>query len=129
MSEEINYRIIEGAYIDIDYEEFKKDYMDISVPKADILEKYDLTHNRYLKYGNQVYEETGFKRKRGVRPMSSRTHIREYNGRYRIDKEINGRKIYIGTFKTMEDARRARDYLVKHNWTTMAIDFVRSNRL
>ena len=124
-----NFHIIEGEYEDIDYESFKKDYLNQFIPKSEILEKYDLTHNRYLKYGKRVFEETGFKRSRGVTPTSRGTNIRTTReGRYRVDKQINGRKLYCGTYESMDKARRVRDFLIKHNWSNNAIEYCMSGR-
>ena len=121
-----NFRIIEGGYDDVDFEEFKKDYMDMRVSKSDILKKYDLNHNKYLRYGNQVYKETGFKRRRGVnallKPMQ---YIRcEKNGKYAIYKQIHGKKKYFGTWESLDDAKQIRNYLVEHKWTDTAINNV-----
>ena len=120
----LNFRIVEGDHENVDYESFKKDYMNMFVSKAEILRKYGLTHNRYLKYGNMVYEETGFKRKRGVNSIGAFTNIRDcHNGTYSVRKEMNGRKLHCGTYDSLEKARMVRDYLVHNNWSDEAIEF------
>ena len=125
-----NFRIIEGEYEDIDYESFKEDYMNLFVTKSEILEKYDLTHNRYCRYGNRVYEETGFKRKSGVQPVTDMLNIRSASkGKYRIDKQIGHRKLYCGTYDSLDEAKRVRNFLVKHDWSNDAIEYCMSGRL
>ena len=124
-----NFRVIEGVYEDIDYEAFKEDYLNMFIPKSEILKKYDLTHNRYLKYGRRVYEETGFKRHSGVPAINKNSNIRLTGRKYRIDKEINGRKLYCGTYDTLDDARKVRDFLAKHKWSNNAIEYCMNGRL
>ena len=125
-----NFRIIEGVYDDFDYEEFKEDYMNLFISKAEICEKYELSHNRYCKYGNRVYEDTGFKRSAGVTPRTRYTNIRMTGAyKWRVDKQINGRKLYCGTYPSFEDARKVRDFLREHNWSDNAIEYCMSGRL
>ncbi len=125
----LNFRIIEGGYEDIDYEEFKKDYMNLFISKSELLKKYQINHNRYLKYGNRVFEETGFKRSRGVQIVNNSTNIRATGKRFRIDKEIRGRKLYCGTYDTFEEAKKVRDFLAEHLWSDSAIEYCMSGRL
>ena len=125
-----NFRIIEGEYEDIDYESFKKDYMNQFVHKSEILKKYGLKHNRYLKYGRRVYEETGFKRKSGVPYPKDMTNIRRAgHGKYSIYKVVNGKKLFYGTYDTVEEARKVRNFLIEHNWSSNAIDYCINGRL
>jgi len=125
MAEKVNYRIIEGDYDTVDYEEFKKDYMDEFMPKKAILEKYDINHQKYLRYGRMVYRDTGFRRKAGVTPIGFSTNIREHRGRWRIDKQINGKRHYFGTYDSFDEAKKVRDYLIAHNWSHEAMDKAR----
>ena len=98
--------------------------MNYSIPKKDIMEKYGLSHSRYCKYGKDVYKETGFKRSAGVTPRNKYTNIRESGyGAYRIDKQVMGRKLYCGTYPTLDKAMRVRDFLIEHNWTNDAIEY------
>ena len=125
-----NFRIIEGVYDDIDYEAFKEDYMNQFISKSEICEKYDLTHNRYCKYGNRVFEDTGFKRSAGVTPRTRYTNIKQTgNNKWRIDKQISKRKLYCGTYPTFEKAHKVREFLREHNWSNDAIEYCMSGRL
>lgn len=125
-----NFKIIEGATEDIDYESFKKDYMNPFMPKKDIKEKYNLTESKYLRYGKEVFQDTGFKRRKGIRAYDKMTCIREYgDGYYHVDKQKNHQKIYCGTYDSLDKAIKVRDFLVKHNWSSDAIDYCRNGRL
>ena len=117
-----NFNIIEGVYDNIDFEEFKKDYMDWTMSKKDIMEKYGLTHNRYCRYGRDVFRETGFKRNAGVTPRNIYSNIRESGSNsYRIDKQMNGENKYCGSYPTLSKAIRVRNYLIEHDWSNEAI--------
>ena len=41
------------------------------------------------------------------------THIPE---KWRVQKRINGRIQYFGTYDTLEKAQEVRDYLIRNNW-------------
>lgn len=43
-------------------------------------------------------------------------YIRRVKGKYRIQKNINGKMEYFGTFNTLDDARDERDYLESIDW-------------
>ena len=109
------FRIIENSS-DFDYEAFKEDYMNPHMPKQEILKKYNITNNRYLRYGKDVYNETGFKRRKGANSVTGFTNIRKVDCGYRIDKTIDGRRIYGGTYQTLELAREMRDKFIESNW-------------
>lgn len=117
------FHIIEGKSKDVDYESFKEDYMNMYISRKEMLEKYDLSVNRYLKLGKRVYKDTGFKRRRGVSVITPYTNIRlTTDGGYRIDKLIDGKRLYGGTYESIDKAREVRDYLIKHNWDANAIE-------
>ena len=127
-----NFRIVEGgSYNDVPYEEFKKDYMDMTVSLSEILKKYGINHQKYLRYGKMVYQETGFHRRSGERPLdpNGNANIRKTGNKYRIDKTINGRRIYCGTYDSLEYARKVRNFLVKHNYKDTMIDYCMKGRL
>lgn len=125
-----NFHIIEDSSDDFDYESFKEDYMNPFMPTKEIKEKYDLSHSRYCRYGKRVYEDTGYKRMAG-RNMNYHPdlNIRKESNNYRIDKQINGRKIYLGSYDSIEEARRVRDFCLEHNWSSEAINYVRNGKL
>jgi len=43
-------------------------------------------------------------------------HIIFHNGVYKVNKIIEGKPRYIGSFKTVEGAIKLRDYLIENNW-------------
>lgn len=44
------------------------------------------------------------------------TNIYPSGNKYMINKTIHGKSKYYGTFTTLDEARRYRDFLVDHNW-------------
>lgn len=112
----LNFRIVEGSSNDLDWEEFKEDYMNPYISKKSILDKYGIGGGKYLRLGNQVYKETGFKRSCGVRSIGESTNISKRGNRYRIDKYIKGNKTYCGTYESFEVAKEVRDFLVANDW-------------
>lgn len=45
-----------------------------------------------------------------------RQYISIGNGGFRITKRINGKQEYFGTYKTMDEAIKVRDTLIKNGW-------------
>ena len=43
-------------------------------------------------------------------------YIHKFNGKYKIQKVIDGKIEYFGSFNTLEDALKERDLLIKYNW-------------
>jgi len=111
-----NFTIVEGSSDCFDYDGFKEDYMNPYMSRQKILEKYQIGVTQYLNLGSQVFRETGFKRKKGIRSIGESTYISKRGNRFRIDKYIKGRKTYCGTYESFEVAKEVRDYLVANNW-------------
>lgn len=43
-------------------------------------------------------------------------YISKLNNKYCIYKTINGKNVYFGSFNTLEEAQKYRDFLVAHDW-------------
>ena len=54
--------------------------------------------------------------KKGIIPPKKNKHIRKTKHGYTIGKTKNGHTTLYGVFKTIEEARRERDLLVKYEW-------------
>ena len=97
--------------------------MNMFISKDEICAKYDISHGRYLKYGKRVFEETGFKRRRGVNSIGKSTNIHQTSsGKYDIIKYIKGRRFYCGTYNSFNEAVNVRNYLIEHDWSPLAIE-------
>ena len=129
---EVNFRIIEGYEPVVDYEEFKKDFIDPNIRADDIREKYGLSLKRWIAYRKRVCDETGLARKpsknnhfrvfkncfpaRVVPVKTGHEFIQEKNGSYCIIKTIGKRTYYFGRYITLDCAMKVRDKLVECNW-------------
>ena len=61
-----NFRIIEGYEPDVDYEEFKKDFLNPYILVDELREKYGISPRKYNEYRARVLKETGLWRKPNV---------------------------------------------------------------
>lgn len=122
------FRLIEGGddYSDI-YEDFKKDYLSVDTTVEEILNKYNITNNKYQQLKKQVAEETGVNRKPSMYGRSSPwIHEKKYidrmksNGKYRVSKWINGSNRHFGVYDDLETATMIRDKLWVRGWTQKA---------
>ena len=51
-------------------------------------------------------------------------YIKPYKN-YQLNKTINGKFTYFGTYDSLSDAVKVRDYMVKHGWDKPNLDSIR----
>ena len=122
-----NFKIIEGDYSTVDYETFKKDFMNPDILAGDIRKKYGISPKNYRKLSHQVYEEEGISRK----PSRSHSILKHYDnqvstedmyirkaptGGFSIVKVWDYKSHYFGRYPDIETARMVRDALVESKW-------------
>ena len=130
---EATFRIIENYEPEVDYEEFKKDFLNPHMRKAEIRDKYGLSNNKYSEYRSKVLAETGLLRKpfvyNGGKVNTSRDgseYIRKNYGFYTVIKTTRYSRKNYGSYDDYETAVMVRDKLIKHNWdTALASDLKR----
>lgn len=114
------FHIVEGVKPDVDYESFKKDFLNPNQKVDDIREKYNLSPSDYKEYRDRVLSETNLVRKpafygRDI-TIEDETYItRRYNG-YDVFKHIKGKYKFFGKYKDLGTARLVRDKLIESNW-------------
>lgn len=123
-----NFNIIEGHTVEINYEEFKDDFLNPYFLAEDVRKKYGLSPKQYKVYRKKVLNETGLTRKPTKTeykllerlPINTKSlcseYIREYNGNYIIKKIINHKTKYYGRYEDYDTAVMVRDKLVKCDW-------------
>lgn len=122
------FNIIEGYVPDVDYEEFKEDFINPHILVSEIREKYNISQRVYNEYRDRVLKETGLWKKpniahqrfiKGV-PLTSNyksaEYIREIKGDYVVVKTIGYDTRYYGRYEDYETAKKVRDVLVENNW-------------
>ena len=60
---DVTFTVIENYEPVVDYEEFKKDFLDVNTRTGELKEKYGLSLTRWNKYRSMVCEECGITRK------------------------------------------------------------------
>ena len=123
-----NFNIIEGHSVELDYGEFKDDFLNPYFLAKDVRKKYGLSIKQYTIYREQVLNETGLTRKptknqyRILEELPSdfkhfcTQHISECNGLYIIRKSINYSMKYYGRYEDYDTAVMVRDKLIECNW-------------
>ena len=123
-----NFRIIEGYEPDVDYEEFKKDFLDPYILVDELRKKYGISPRKYNEYRARVLKETGLWRKPNVaqqrflkglpltRDCQCAEYIQNVNGDFLIVKTICYDTHYYGRYTDYETALKVRDILIENNW-------------
>ena len=55
----------------------------------------------------------------GIEELDDNRYIYPSGKSFQLKKYVNGKLRYFGTFKTLEEAIKARDELIKNNWRTL----------
>lgn len=118
------FSIIEGYDPQVDYNEFKEDFLNPKMMKEDLIRKYDISIGHYNRLRKRVLAETGLARKPYVyREIGGKNisnfdalHIHEKNGYFAVIKCINYTTKQFGRYNDFETACMIRDKLVECNW-------------
>lgn len=123
MKRKLNFRIVENAYDDIDFEELIDDYLNPMMTIEEICKKHDISRKKYYSCKKRIVEETGVSTKPSLlsgrlRNFVNEMHIYkiELSGKYRIVKEIDKKTQYFGDYDSMEIAKEVRELLIAHDW-------------
>ena len=112
----MNFTISDGDYIP--YEDIKKDYIAGLVGKA-LKEKYNITPAMYKSLLARL-EDDGVKlvwsRKKKQQRKPSYIHYNRTHDNYKVERIINGKKIYGGSFKRLVAAELRRNELEANGW-------------
>ena len=122
----LTFTIVEGRYPTVDYEEFKKDFLNEDMLVEDIRRKHELSPSRYNELRAKVCEDLGISRK----PTRGHSILKHYNkyfpenmniqkaytGGYYIVKVKNKKTLRFGRYEDIETARMVRDKLAESDW-------------
>lgn len=88
------------------------------------LEECLLKHNTTLKtvFNSQLPSAGRKKRKKPRKTSHADKYIQKRDGKFYVKKYINGTTKLFGTYRSLEDARLVRDYLLEHGWKQKSVD-------
>ena len=115
------FRIIEGYDIDVNYEGFKKDFLNPLILKDELIEKYGLNRSTYKEYRKKVLDETGLSMKPSCNHRDSPNlvlvnNIRKIGDYYIVMKITYGKTVFYGRFPDYDTAKMVRNRMVESNW-------------
>ena len=85
---------------------------------------------KYFKGSNSLKEAIEFRDKLiennwrddgqlGIEELDDTRYIYSVGKSFQLKKSVNGKSRHFGTFKTLDEAIKARDELIKNNWRTL----------
>lgn len=122
------FTIVESHYTDdVDYDEFRKDFLDPSTRVPDLKKKYSLSYRDYKNLSSKVCKEENIEKKptsyknynlpKVLDTYGTTKYIQVTRGnKFRIYNANNTRKRYCGTYDDLETAMKIRDKMVESNW-------------
>jgi len=123
-----NFNIVERKPTPVDYEQFKKDFLNPSIEAKQVRIKHNITHSEYREYRDRVLDETGLTRKPTYCGKNTRTDSefirKQYDG-FAIYKTVDGLPRYFGKYKNIDTAKTVRDRLVECDWDEDEADRLR----
>ena len=118
----INFTISEGEpQNSINYNNFKKDFLNPKMTVKDLQQKYNINYNNYRKLRERICDEeeitqkpTVSNNKKGI--LDDKTYVHKYGDGFAVIKYINNQRHYYGTYKNLETSKKIRDKLMECNW-------------
>ena len=83
------------------------------------LKKYGISFKRAMELMPRHHHKS---KKKHIKWISQAKYIQKRDGRYYLRKTINQKTVQFGTYNTLEDAIKVRDYCVKFGWKQRSID-------
>lgn len=135
VKEKPTFKIVENHLADIDYDEFKKDFLDPYMTAKEVKDKHDMTKGQWNEYRLRVLEEEHIDRKPSYtwgkmhymwKTPKSCEYIQKTHNGYVIAKKWGSgeksRSSFYGRYKDYDTAKYVRDKLVEADWDyTLAV--------
>ena len=101
-------------------QQFKED-MRSGMPIEDVLEKHNVDFStawKLMKKSSDPRRKINKKKSRSKKHVSKadRKYINRSGKKYYVRKNLKGKTIVFGSYKTLQDAMKVRDCLVKEGW-------------
>lgn len=133
----INYRVIEGNQQDDfpQFDEFCTDFFNPNLYVRDLRRKYGLSRNEYNRLRERLVEKYNVHIKPtkfhpSAEHPEDMTYIHKHNDdKFAVIKLIDGKKVYYGSYDTVDVARRIRDELIENNWDKTKLEDIQKNVL
>lgn len=114
------FHIVENPTHYVDYESFKKDFLNPNIKVRELREKYDLSPSDYKEYRDRVLSETNLVRKpayygRDITIQNEPYITRRCDG-YDVVKYFDRKYKFFGKYKDLGTARLVRDKLIECDW-------------
>lgn len=90
----------------------------LSIEEA--LDKYDLS----FKDAVNVLTKSRSKKKKTPKTYFAGRYIQKSGNYYYLRKTVNGTTKLFGSYNSLEDAEKVRDYCIKHGWYRTRIDAI-----
>lgn len=74
----------------------------------------------------QIHKELNYSMELRLAEQKPRRNINTINGKYVIQKSINGKSSYFGTYKSLKTAQLVRNELIKCNWDKKQLNKIKN---
>ena len=118
------FNLIENYEPNVDYEDFKRDFLNPLILKQELREKYSISNRVYGELRDRVLEDTGLKRKPNCTHRTQyipskaveSEYIQKVGECYTLNKTIDNISYYFGRYSDYGTAKMVRDRLIESNW-------------
>ena len=88
----------------------------------DACTKYGVSFKYVVANMPRPFKPRGKRKPKRAKTYTGEKYIQHRDGHYSLRKNIKGRMMFFGTYSSLEDAMKVRDYCIVHGWKQRSID-------
>jgi len=112
------------------YNDFVSDYNNMNITAHDVRRINNLNSKQYCNLRNMAIRNGDIPKVRHMNQTTAKFYSKRSDGYYDVQKQIDGKKLYIGRFPDENTAKKVVKECIKHNWEINKIKpFIDDNRV
>ena len=99
-----------------DYKAFVEDYNNLNITTHDVRRLHNLNSREYMEIRKMAVENGDIPQTRHMNQRNAKFYTRRSDGTFDVQKQFNGKKIYVGRFESEEIAKMIVSKCIENNW-------------
>lgn len=112
------------------YQDFVEDYNNPNITGHDVRRKNNLNSKQYCNLRQIAIKNGDIPKVRHMNQTTAKFYSQRKDGYFEVQKNINGKKLYVGRFPDEDTAKKIVKECIKHNWQINQIKpFIDDNKV